>query len=96
MYLDFQMTGNDNTPVTARVFVDDAAAAAFSASYYPLNNTTADVFISSFSKEHKARLSCLMEALSTSQSPEHESDEISAIFQAELAHSASLVHECGN
>lgn len=74
-----------------RIFVDDELSDSFEKSYYPLGDDTSDILISSFSKEHRARISTLCESEAVPQSA---IDEIAEIVQNELRHALDLVDEC--
>lgn len=74
-----------------RIFIDDSSVHAFETAYYPLDDNTLDVFLSSFSKEHRIRMDALLASVPI---PQEAVDEITEIVQSELSHALDLVDEC--
>ena len=60
----------------------------FSSCYYPLDENTVDIFISSMSMENQSKLQELM------QSEKPDAASIHDIFASELTHAVSLIQLC--
>lgn len=70
------------------ITLDDEMVSQFSSHYYPLDNQTADIFISSMCKENQRKLQELI------QSRKPDVVSIRDIFAAELTHAVSLIQLC--
>ena len=75
-----------NPDITIELNKDDVAK--FSSAYYPLDEETADIFISSMSRDNQLTLKKLFE-----ESPANTAS-IREIFATELAHAIELVQLC--